>query len=664
MMPDIDGITVCRMLKEDPATQLIPIVIMTALSATEDRVRGIEAGADDFLTKPVDDRELLARINTLLKTKRVVDQKVDELQSASTQLERMGTHEEDLSVLIIELESAAEEPSADTFLSLSRRYRATYADVLAMFSGEVSQTEDSRMVAVIRTDDLEIHPRKAAEAAYALIAETEALNLNNTLTPISATVGISSGKASIGSERIKQATGALWELRVEGPVVEQASISASRSPRGTVFADEDFLARTEGQFAAGASDGSLQIASAETELDKADEAQKDRSSLLWPSEFIELESAAKADWGIEDLYIYRVLSGKSGAFVYTVDITAREYSGQAILKLTDLDDPDLGEMDESTRHRHAIEANPTYARYHLPEVVATVEQDQHMASLATIAARGLEYTMPWAHCTYDIQSETALQLSNDLLEAWNDSYRFVDGMTNPKELLSAWLKYRLDPDQSRLWDFLPTVCSIQPEAPTFFFEGHWYPNPLAFALGLIDVPVNLALRAIVGNVHGDLHGYNVLVGNENQYHLIDLAYYQSDAYLLYDHAYFELAHMLSQRGSAPLGEWMSLVEALEGGSTPRADDVGLLQLMGQVRGQVSSWIDRHEPNRLSYLDSQFMLARIGVGLNFANKGMPQNLRIRSLLYGAQCLKTYLKFHHVDWPKLGDVFQVPDQSNGS
>ena len=89
MMPDIDGITVCRMLKDDPATQLIPIVIMTALNATEDRVRGIEAGADDFLTKPVDDRELHARIVTLLKTKRAVDQKVDELRSVSTQLARM-----------------------------------------------------------------------------------------------------------------------------------------------------------------------------------------------------------------------------------------------------------------------------------------------------------------------------------------------------------------------------------------------------------------------------------------------------------------------------------------------------------------------------------------------------------------------------------------------
>lgn len=88
MMPDLDGITVCRMLKNDPATRLIPIVIMTALDAVEDRVRGIEAGADDFLTKPVDDRELLARIRTALKTKHAVDVTVDELESVTREQEK------------------------------------------------------------------------------------------------------------------------------------------------------------------------------------------------------------------------------------------------------------------------------------------------------------------------------------------------------------------------------------------------------------------------------------------------------------------------------------------------------------------------------------------------------------------------------------------------
>ena len=79
MMPLMDGFTVCRSLKEHEDTRLIPIVMMTALGNIEDRIKGIEAGADDFLTKPVDDRELRARLQTTLRLKATVDQKLGEL---------------------------------------------------------------------------------------------------------------------------------------------------------------------------------------------------------------------------------------------------------------------------------------------------------------------------------------------------------------------------------------------------------------------------------------------------------------------------------------------------------------------------------------------------------------------------------------------------------
>ncbi len=80
MMPIMDGFTVCRTLKESDETRLIPVVIMTALDGIEDRIKGIEAGADDFLTKPVNDRELLARVRTTLKLKHTVDHKLNELR--------------------------------------------------------------------------------------------------------------------------------------------------------------------------------------------------------------------------------------------------------------------------------------------------------------------------------------------------------------------------------------------------------------------------------------------------------------------------------------------------------------------------------------------------------------------------------------------------------
>ncbi len=69
MMPGMDGFEVTRRVRQDPIHRLLPIVLVTALKETEDRVRGIEAGCDDFLTKPVDKTELLARVRSLLKVK-------------------------------------------------------------------------------------------------------------------------------------------------------------------------------------------------------------------------------------------------------------------------------------------------------------------------------------------------------------------------------------------------------------------------------------------------------------------------------------------------------------------------------------------------------------------------------------------------------------------
>jgi two-component system, cell cycle response regulator len=74
MMPDMDGFEVCRQLKSNPGTHHIPVVMVTALDQPSDRVRGLEAGADDFLTKPVSDIALIARVRSLSRLKLMTDE--------------------------------------------------------------------------------------------------------------------------------------------------------------------------------------------------------------------------------------------------------------------------------------------------------------------------------------------------------------------------------------------------------------------------------------------------------------------------------------------------------------------------------------------------------------------------------------------------------------
>jgi cyclic di-GMP phosphodiesterase len=82
MMPHLNGFEACERMKANPDTYLIPVILVTALSDKQDRIEGIRAGADDFLTRPVDRTELLARVRSLLKLK----QRTDELERAESVL--------------------------------------------------------------------------------------------------------------------------------------------------------------------------------------------------------------------------------------------------------------------------------------------------------------------------------------------------------------------------------------------------------------------------------------------------------------------------------------------------------------------------------------------------------------------------------------------------
>ncbi|MDD3043290.1 MAG: methanogen output domain 1-containing protein [Methanosarcinaceae archaeon] len=85
MMPVMDGFEVCRILKNDINTQFIPVLMLTALSELNDRIKGIDAGADDFLTKPINSMELKTRVKSLLRVKCLHDRLVMEKNALAIQ---------------------------------------------------------------------------------------------------------------------------------------------------------------------------------------------------------------------------------------------------------------------------------------------------------------------------------------------------------------------------------------------------------------------------------------------------------------------------------------------------------------------------------------------------------------------------------------------------
>ncbi len=92
MMPGVDGYEVCRQLKANPDTRHIPIILITALDGRDDRLSGLEAGADDFMTKPVDDVLLMARLQALVRLKQLVE----DLRSREASSRRVGLVDQSL----------------------------------------------------------------------------------------------------------------------------------------------------------------------------------------------------------------------------------------------------------------------------------------------------------------------------------------------------------------------------------------------------------------------------------------------------------------------------------------------------------------------------------------------------------------------------------------
>ena len=243
MMPDLDGYSVCRAIRANPATALLPVVMVTALDPSGERVKGIEAGADDFLSKPINQPELLARVKSLLRIKgyqdtieaqrrelaelnagleaRVTEQvgqierlarlkrfltpKVADLIIAGEIGDPLKTRRREVTVLFIDLRgftAFTETAEPEEVMRVLREYHAVLGEIITAHDGTVEHfAGDAVMVVFNDPLPVEQHELQAVKMALAVrVAVGElAVNWRRHGHALDFGIGIAQGYATIGA---------------------------------------------------------------------------------------------------------------------------------------------------------------------------------------------------------------------------------------------------------------------------------------------------------------------------------------------------------------------------------------------------------------------------------------------------------------------------------
>ena len=195
MMPKLDGVEVCRRLKADPLTASIPILLVTALHDRDDRLKGIQAGADDFLTKPIDQEEIRLRVKNAVFIKRLYDKGQDdyarlrELETLRDNLTNMIVHDmrSPLMVMMFSFEALlADEKqfSPDKQKAAARMGQTSCNSLVEMVTSllDISRMEAGQMpLNRVPCDILEI--ARAAVDSVSVLARENALTLRVTGDP-------------------------------------------------------------------------------------------------------------------------------------------------------------------------------------------------------------------------------------------------------------------------------------------------------------------------------------------------------------------------------------------------------------------------------------------------------------------------------------------------
>jgi adenylate cyclase len=250
MMPDLDGIEVCQQLRRMPEHAGLPILLLTALNRPEDKARGLEAGANDFLSKPFDESELTARLRSLLRTRALQDRLTDLLRryvsdSIAAEVLRdpfaatLGGDRRHVSTLFADVRgytALAAQHSPEQALDLLNRYLTVASDAVESHGGTVSDLLGDGVFAffgapVLHSNDAE----RAMRAALQLQDHVARLDIPSMPeVRLQTGIGITTGQVlagNIGSER-------RMHYAVVGDPVNVASRLQSLAGPGQILVDK------------------------------------------------------------------------------------------------------------------------------------------------------------------------------------------------------------------------------------------------------------------------------------------------------------------------------------------------------------------------------------------------------------------------------------------
>ncbi|HYN12283.1 MAG TPA: response regulator [Burkholderiales bacterium] len=269
LMPGVDGYELCRRLRADPQTALLPIVLVTSADPQSERVKGIEAGADDFLTKPVNWAELFARVKRLLQVKALQDEvktlntRLEErVRNQVTQLEHLGRlkrffsrpvaeaivaggeellkpHRCEITAVFLDLRgftAFTDRADPEEVLDLLRDYHATLGKTVDEFGGTLEHFAGDGVM-IFFNDPLPVE--RPAERAVRM-----AMKLQEAFMPISAAwlklghevglgIGIVQGEATLGVIGFENR----WEYAAIGNVPNLAARLCGAAGKGEIYLD-------------------------------------------------------------------------------------------------------------------------------------------------------------------------------------------------------------------------------------------------------------------------------------------------------------------------------------------------------------------------------------------------------------------------------------------